>query len=200
MSQDLPALASNLAATLDYQGTDLVETLKATAFNTSTGISDAQMSALILVAQAHKLNPFTKEIYAFPQNNGIVPVVSVDGWLKIINQHPQMDGLEFEHAPDGSWCTAIIWRKDRSRPTKATEFLAETARQTETWRKYPQRMLRHKAVIQAARMAFGFAGFYDPDEAEKIKEGDQEGFQERTRKVRDISELTGEVLEHGGDS
>ena len=196
MSEDLPALAANLAATLDYKGTDLVSTLKATAFNSKSEISDAQMSALILVAQAHKLNPFTKEIFAFPQRDGIVPVVSVDGWLKIINQHPEMDGLEFEHAPDGSWCTAIIWRKDRSRPTKATEFMQETRRDTETWRKYPQWMLRHKAVIQAARMAFGFAGFYDPDEAEKIKEGEQDAFSEQPRKVRDIAELTGEVIEH----
>ena len=196
MSQDLPALAENLALTLDYKGSDLVETLKATAFKQSKDISDAQMSALILVAQAHKLNPFTKEIYAFPQNGGIVPVVSIDGWLKIINQHPEMDGLEFEHAPDGSWCTAIIWRKDRSRPTKATEFMQETRRDTDTWRKYPQRMLRHKAVIQAARMAFGFAGFYDPDEAEKIKDGEQDAYQAENRKVRDIAELTGEVIEH----
>ena len=31
-------------------------------------------------------------------------------------------------------------------------------------------MLRHKAFIQAARMAFGFSGIYDEDEAERIAE------------------------------
>ena len=31
-------------------------------------------------------------------------------------------------------------------------------------------MLRHKAMIQAARLAFGFAGIYDEDEAERIKD------------------------------
>jgi hypothetical protein len=30
------------------------------------------------------------------------------------------------------------------------------------------RMLRHKALIQAARLAFGFSGIYDQDEAERI--------------------------------
>ena len=31
-------------------------------------------------------------------------------------------------------------------------------------------MLRHKAMIQAARLAFGFTGIYDEDEAERIKD------------------------------
>jgi hypothetical protein len=31
-------------------------------------------------------------------------------------------------------------------------------------------MLRHKALIQCARVAFGFSGIYDPDEAERIVE------------------------------
>ena len=31
-------------------------------------------------------------------------------------------------------------------------------------------MLRHKALIQAARYAFGLGGIYDPDEGERIKE------------------------------
>jgi len=31
-------------------------------------------------------------------------------------------------------------------------------------------MLRHKAMIQCARIAFGFGGIYDQDEAERIQE------------------------------
>ena len=34
----------------------------------------------------------------------------------------------------------------------------------------PRRMLRHKAMIQCARLAFGFGGIYDQDEAERIVE------------------------------
>jgi len=33
-------------------------------------------------------------------------------------------------------------------------------------------MLRHKALIQCARLAFGFAGIYDQDEAERFVEAD----------------------------
>ncbi|WP_032251724.1 recombinase RecT, partial [Escherichia coli] len=46
---------------------------------------DAQFIALLIVANQYGLNPWTKEIYAFPdKQNGIVPVVGVDGWSRII--------------------------------------------------------------------------------------------------------------------
>jgi hypothetical protein len=53
----------------------------------------------VLVSNQYGLNPFTKEIYAFPdQKGGIVPVVGVDGWLRIINEHPQFKSMEFRYA------------------------------------------------------------------------------------------------------
>jgi hypothetical protein len=51
--------------------------------------------------------------------------------------------------------------------------MSECARNTEPWIKWPARMLRHKALIQCARVAFGLAGIYDPDEAERIAEAEQ---------------------------
>ena len=40
-------------------------------------------------------------------------------------------------------------------------------RATEPW-KMASRMLRHKSLIQAARVAFGFSGIHDEDEARDI--------------------------------
>jgi len=40
------------------------------------------------------------------------------------------------------------------------------------WDTHPKRMHRHKTLIQAARIAFGFSGIYDEDEAERILEKD----------------------------
>ncbi|TSE32089.1 phage recombination protein Bet [Tepidimonas charontis] len=168
MSTALATLTQKLAARLDMgDGADLIDTLKVTAFKGQ--VSDAQMTALMVVANQYGLNPWTKEIYAFPdKNNGIVPVVGVDGWSRIINSHPQFDGMEFEQ--DDESCTCIIYRKDRSRPIKVTEYKAECKRNTEPWEKWPRRMLRHKAMIQCARLAFGFTGIYDHDEAERLVE------------------------------
>lgn len=150
---------------MEGDGHEMLQILKSTAFKGQ--VSDAQMAALMVVANQYNLNPFTKELYAFPdKNNGIVPVVGVDGWSRIINNHPQFDGIDFEQ--DSESCTCIIYRKDRSHPIKVTEWMAECKRGTGPWQSHPRRMLRHKAMIQGARLAFGYGGIYDQDEAERI--------------------------------
>jgi phage recombination protein Bet len=165
MTTALATLTSKLAAKLEMgDGRELLDTLKATAFKGQ--VSDAQMTALLVVANQYGLNPWTKEIYAFPDKNGIVPVVGVDGWTRIINNHEAFDGMEFEQ--DAESCTCRIYRKDRGHPTVVTEYMTECRRDTGPWKSHPRRMLRHKAMIQAARLAFGYGGIYDQDEAERI--------------------------------
>ena len=167
MSNIVVQQAEKLATTLSIAGSgeELIQTLKATAFKGQ--VSDAQMTALLIVAQQYGLSPWTKEIYAFPdKNNGIVPVVGVDGWSRIINSHPQFDGIDFEQ--DAESCTCVIYRKDRKHPIKVTEWMSECKRGTGPWQSHPRRMLRHKAMIQCARLAFGYGGIYDQDEAERI--------------------------------
>lgn len=158
--------ASKLAGLFNIPETgELVTVLKATAFKGQ--VSDAQMTALLIVANQYKLNPWTKEIYAFPdKNNGIVPVVGVDGWARIINENPAFDGIDFEQNDES--CTCTIYRKDRTHPIRATEYMSECKRPTGPWQSHPKRMLRHKAMIQCARLAFGYVGIYDQDEAERI--------------------------------
>ena len=164
------------------------DTLKATAFKQRNGNAptNEQMMSLLIVADQYGLNPFTKEIYAFPdQQNGIIPVVGVDGWSRIINSNPQFDGMEFRYsdkmitlpsakeAPE--WCECVIYRRDRSRPTIIREYLDEVYREpmgkskfNGPWQSHTKRFLRHKTTIQAARLAFGFVGIYDQDEADRI--------------------------------
>ena len=187
MTNALTTLTQTLAAKLDMgDGAGLIDTLKATAFKGE--VTDAQMTALLVVANQYGLNPWTKEIYAFPdKNNGIVPVVGVDGWSRIINSHPQFDGIEFHHAdklvtmpggkPAPEWIECHIYRKDRSRPIVVREYLDEVYRApfkgkygevTGPWQTHTKRFLRHKSMIQCARLAFGYGGIYDQDEAERI--------------------------------
>lgn len=179
MSTALTTMANKLADKLGMEaGEQLVPVLKATAF--SGDATDAQFVALLVVANQYGLNPFTKEIYAFPdKQNGIIPVVGVDGWAKIINGHPEFDGMDF--AQDAESCTCRIYRKDRNHPISVTEWMEECRRDAfkskqgyeikGPWQSHPKRMLRHKAMIQCARLAFGFAGIYDKDEAERVIEG-----------------------------
>ena len=193
MSTALTTLTSKLAAKLDMgtDGSDLIETLKATAFKGE--VTNAQMTALMVVANQYGLNPWTKEIYAFPdKNNGIVPVVGVDGWARIINDSPQFDGMDFAQSDEmvrmpgansdaPAWIECAMYRKDRTRPVIIREYLDEVYREpfkgkfglvAGPWQTHPKRFLRHKAMIQCARMAFGYGGIFDQDEAERIVEKD----------------------------
>ena len=181
-AQKQSALA-RIAARYNVSQPRLLETLKNTAFKTGKdgqAITDEQMTALLIVADQYNLNPFTKEIYAFPdKRGGIVPVVGVDGWSRLINSNPNHDGIEFTFGPPISdkidlpeWCECTIYRKDRTRPTVVREYMVECKRTTDPWQSHPRRMLRHKAEIQCARVAYSFSGIYEQDEAERIIEGD----------------------------
>lgn len=138
----------------------------------SRALSKAEFAAFLLVSKEYGLNPLTKEIYAFPaKGGGIVPILSIDGWISLVNSHKQCNGFEFEFHHDGDGnlvsCTCRMYRKDRERPITVTEYFDECKRDTEPW-KMKHRMLRHKSLIQAARYAFGFSGIYDEEEGETI--------------------------------
>lgn len=172
------SLIERFASRYGVEPNKLMTTLKSTAFKVNnTEVTNEQLAALLVVANQYNLNPWTKEIFAFPDKGGIVPVVGVDGWSRIINEHPQFDGVQFTYEGAGAdlSCTCTIHRKDRAHPIAVTEYLAECKRGTGPWGSHPRRMLRHKALIQAARLAFGFAGIYDEDEAHRMREmGDAE--------------------------
>lgn len=176
-----PSLVGKIANKYGVDPEKMMVTLRSTAFRGD--VTNEQMMALLIVSDQYNLNPWLKQIYAYPDKGGIVPVVSVDGWARIINEHPQFDGLDFEMDADANWCSCAIHRKDRSHPTKVTEYMAEVRKNTAPWNSHPRRMLRHKALIQCARIAFGFSGIFDEDEAERIIESDINPVQEKQRKL-----------------
>lgn len=174
MSQDIqktpppksPSALGLMAARMNVDPSKLLDTLKATVFR---GCSNEELLALCVVANSYGLNPMLKELYAFPgKNGGIVPMVPIDGWTRIVNRQENYDGVEFAFVddPEGKVysCTCTLFIKGRGRPVTVTEFFSECYRKTEPWNGMPRRMLRHKAFIQAARLAFGFSGIHDEDE------------------------------------
>lgn len=163
-----------MAARLEVSPATLQDTLTNTVFSACR--SREEFVALVIVANTYGLNPLLKEIYAFPtKGGGITPMVSVDGWIRLMNTHPEHDSIEFEdHVDEEGRVYAIeatIYRKDRERPTKIIEYLSECKGTSAPWQKSPLRMLRHRALIQCARIAYGFSGLAS-DEGEAIDGGD----------------------------
>lgn len=169
------SLLIDMATRYGMEPKTFADTLRATVVPRET--SNEEFAAFLMVAKEYELNPLLKEIYAFPKRGGgIQPIVSIDGWCNLINSHPMLNGIEFDDHLDKDGkvtsITARIWRKDREKPIVVTEYMVECVRPTDTWKQYPRRMLRHKALIQCARYAFGFAGIVDPDEAERMGAAD----------------------------
>lgn len=150
-------------------------TLVNTIFPSGKQPTQSQVFALLIVAQKYGLDPFLKEIYAFPaKGGGIIPIVSVDGWYHLMNANPNYDGCTAELLLDEKGevigCKATVHRKDRAHPIEVTELVSECSTGSPPWKKSPGRMIRHRAICQAARIAFSLSGIYDPDEAEAIRD------------------------------
>ena len=181
-----PSLVAKLAARYSVDPEKMLATLKATVFRGSKqkdgSIREAtneELMALLVVADQYRLNPFTREIYAFPdeKRGGITPVVSIDGWLRIINEHEALQSIgirygDFDRGLEDAdpYIEVEIRRRDRDEPVIVREYMKECWRDTGPWNSHPRRMLRWKAIIQASRVAFGFGGIFDQDEAERLRE------------------------------
>lgn len=130
-------LMGQLAARFGVEPGKLAKALKQTCFRQTDGeISSEELLALAVVANEYGLNPFLKEIYAFRNKNGaIMPLVSIDGWLKIMHRQPTFRGFETTFGPDGSmvmgkealpqWCEVAIKKEGLDLPIKHREYLSE---------------------------------------------------------------------------
>ena len=142
--------------------------------------TQADLDRLLLLAERLGLDPLNNEIYATEaaaesgKKSRIVYVVGVDGWSKIINSHPQFDGMKFVESAPGDdelplYIECTIYRKDRKVATTIREYMYEAHTSQGAWLTHPRRMLRHKAMVQCARTCFGLGGLYEPDEAERVR-------------------------------
>lgn len=143
--------------------------------------TQADLERLLLTAERLGLDPLSNEIYAIEKaavagkKAQIIFVVGVDGWTKIINSHPAFDGMKFVESEPGDdelplYLECTIFRKDRKVATTVREYMYEVHTNQGAWLTHPRRMLRHKAMVQCARVCFGLSGIYDPDEALRVSQ------------------------------
>lgn len=179
MSQQnqVPAVNSQVSAMakrLNVDPGEMQNIVISTVMPARTQVTNEQFVSFMAVANEYKLNPLTKEIYAFPaKGGGIQPIVSIDGWLKIINTQPDFNGMIHEDIRENGELIAItckIYKKGIDQPVTVTEYMDECRGTSDPWKRWPARMLRHKATIQAGRYAFGLSGIIDPDEADRYEE------------------------------
>ena len=116
---------------------------------------------LLRTASEHRLDPIKDEVNLTQYEDGSWQVfITVDGWSKLMNQHPAFCGIEFTESPESinnvpTWISCSIYRTDRAIPTTVREYLLEVQNDHAMWQKMPRRMLRHRVMQQCARIAFG---------------------------------------------
>jgi len=114
---------------------------------------------LLRLMQTLGLDPLCEEIGFTQYEDGQWQVfITIEGCSKLLNQHPQFNGLVFTQADtliDGvpEWIECSIYRKDRTVPTTVREYLTEVRGENTIWQKMPRRMLRHRALQQCVRLA-----------------------------------------------
>jgi hypothetical protein len=178
MSNALAVIAQNTGASIE-DITDVLRGMIVSAKNQhGAQATNAELAIVTGVCATYGLNPLVKECAAFVSGGKLSVVVMVDGWYKMVNRRPEFDGVEFDDKFDDkgnlSSITCRMFIKGRERPVCVTEYMAECKDpKSSVWTKWPARMLRHKAYIQCARMAFGISEVIDDDEASRIAANSQ---------------------------
>ena len=183
--------------------------------------TDEELAYFIAQAKTQNLNPFTKEIYFIKYGNQPAQVVvALKAFQKKADAHPAYDGMEsgiiyekdgeIQHSEGaflpkgadilGGW--AIVYRKDRSHPTKIEVTFSEydnskirkegvmnqygKPNKPNTWDDKPSTMIRKVAIVTALREAFPneLGGNYEIDELRVPKDVTPSEQQESQEEVR----------------
>lgn len=126
------------------------------------GITPYTQIQLLRLASKYQLDPLSDEVNLLETKEGYLPFITIDGWAKLINQHPQYAGMSLRDSTeliDGipAWMECTIYRNDRILPIVIKEYLEEVKTDHPSWQQMPRRMLRHRVIQQCARLAFGIS-------------------------------------------
>ncbi len=206
MSNNALALVAKNTGASEEDITDVLRGMIVSAKNQhGAQATNAELAVVTGVCSKYGLNPLVKECAAFISGGKLSVVVMIDGWYRIVNRQPDFDGVEFEDNLDSNGnivsITCKMFIKNRSRPVCATEYMSECVDlKSSVWKRWPNRMLRHKAYIQAARIAFGISEVIDDDEqnrivsnspkvSEPVQEADFEAMEQSMSECGDIESL-----------
>jgi hypothetical protein len=107
---------------------------------------------LLRLANKYQLDPLSDEIALLQnQDQTYQPFITIDGWSKLINNHPQYAGMSLRDSTeliDGipAWMECTIYRNDRILPIVIKEYLEEVRTDHPSWQQMPRRMLRHRVI------------------------------------------------------
>ena len=196
LSEEIESIVEHTAQQIGITGSQLENIIWNSFLSTSDRekVNRSQFEAFLMVCQRYQLDPVTKQIVGWVKDGRLIIAVPIDGWITIVNRHPQADGCTFHYVDDPEStpekdrhpgglvrCGCQHHRKDIKRTPIIWEEMDECFNGNKTdrhgnkykgpWDTHPRRSNRHKSYIQSARITYGISGIYDPDEAAAILDG-----------------------------
>jgi hypothetical protein len=117
--------------------------------------------SLLRIAKENHLDPLKEEVsLALYDDCHWQAYITVEGYSRILNNHPAFDGIHFTQSLESTngipiWMECTIYRKDRSHPFIVREYFEEVKGEQAIWKKMPRRMLRHRVMQQCAKLSIG---------------------------------------------
>jgi len=117
---------------------------------------------VLYLTQHYQIDPLLGDVTILYQSGRWIPHITMDGWMKIINQHPAFCGIDFQEAQeliDGvpQWISCTIYRQDRVIPITVREYYLELKQESSLWSEIPRRLLRFRSMQQCARLALSLS-------------------------------------------
>lgn len=131
---------------------------------------------LLRLANKYQLDPLSDEIALLQgQNQTYQPFITIDGWSKLINHHPQYAGMSLRDSTElingiPTWMECTIYRNDRILPIVIKEYFEEVRTDHPSWLQMPRRMLRHRVIQQSARLAFAISSIETCNHSKRNKD------------------------------
>jgi len=131
---------------------------------------------LLRLATKYQLDPLSDEITLLQgQDQTYQPFITIDGWSKLINNHPQYAGMSLRESTElidniPTWMECTIYRNDRILPIVIKEYFEEVRTDHPSWQQMPRRMLRHRVIQQCARLALGISANEGTPKVEPMKQ------------------------------
>ncbi len=109
----------------------------------------------------YKIDPLLGELKIIYQQGQWLPHITMDGWMKMINQHPAFCGIDFRESTqliEGVPEWELYHLSTRSGiPITIREYYVELKQESSMWNEIPRRILHFRSMQQCARLALGLS-------------------------------------------
>lgn len=153
------SITASAAAVLGVEPSKLCGLLR-NVWRTSKGqepLTDQEMFQGISLIARYELDPIAKEIYVTRTSKGLVTIIGIDGWIKVLDRTDHYDGFDVElHSDENGkidYVDTKIFSKKRAHPTTYRAYASEYSKVSGfVAGQMPTHMLRIFGLRHAARL------------------------------------------------